>query len=322
MKFLKGIIWSEERRKWLCYDDALIDLVVNSNNFVVPTYDYSDLEIKLNKNFEFTKQVINHFPLANEGDNHLDLRNRMIQDINSNLEKAIGVFRNSFIDKILAIKQTSGSINIAAPITESILESNWAFANIDIAESIDYSDLTLMLDDSQSIKSRLLREEFIKNLASKFEEKDRFYKLALLSVGVNALISTTLHSFIKVMANYNYESLIIRKYFYSNGIKHLERVCSQDAVIGGNKIKVGEKLRLYVGGYEQGNYLDSQKMKNFFAIGSDHACIGMNYSLSIWKELIGVFRDNFSDMQIVGFDYRSNDGIFNFPTNIFVEYSK
>lgn len=322
MKFPKGIIWSEERRKWLCYDDALINQVLDSNHFVVPSYDYSDLEKKSNKNFNFTKQVINHFPLANEGANHLDLRNRMIQDVNTNLVNAIGVFGESFREKILAIKQTSEPINIATPIIESILESNWTFANIDIGEDIDYSDLTLMLDDSQSIKSRLVREEMIKMIALKIEEKDRFYKLALISVGVNALISTTLHSFIKVLTNYDYESLISRKYFYSNGIKHLERVCSQDTVVGGIEVKAGDKLRLYVESYEHANHLDSQKMKNFFAIGSEHACIGMNYSLSIWKELIGVFRANFSDMQIVSFDYRSNDGIFNFPTKVFVEYSK
>ena len=322
MKFSKGIIWSEERRKWLCYDDALIDAVLNSNHFVVPTYDYSDLEKKFDKDFSFTKQVINHFPLANEGANHLDLRNRMMQDVNTNLVNAIGIFRESFRERVLAIKQSSGPINIATPIIESILESNLTFANIDLGEDIDYSDLTLMLDDSQSIKSRLVREKLIKILALKLEEKDRFYKLALMSVGVNALISTTLHSFIKVLINYDYESLIGRKCFYSNGIKHLERVCSHDTVVGGNEVKAGDKLRLYVESYEHGNHRDSKKMKKFFAIGSNHACIGMSFSLSVWKELTGVLQDNFEDMRIVSFDYRSNDSIFNFPVKVFVEYSK
>jgi len=44
MKAPEKITWSDERQKWLCYDDQLIDAVINSNHFVVPSYDYSDLE--------------------------------------------------------------------------------------------------------------------------------------------------------------------------------------------------------------------------------------------------------------------------------------
>jgi hypothetical protein len=322
MKSPERIIWSNERKKWLCYDDKLIDVVFNSKYFVVPTYDYSDVETKFNKNFEFTKQVISHFPLANDGDAHLYLRERMSHDVNTNLRKAINVFKENFENKITTLVQTSGAINIATPIIQSILESNWVFANIDLEESIDYSDLTLMLDDSQSIKSRLFREEFIKLIASKVEEKDRFYKLALISVGVNALISTTLHSFIKVLTNYDYNNLISRKYFYSNGIKHLERVCIQNTVLGEKEIKVGERLRLYVESYEHANLVDSQINRKFFAAESNHSCIGMSYSLSIWKELIKLIQNNFTDLRIINFDYRSNDAIFNFPINVYVEYSK
>lgn len=322
MRFSEKIIWSEERHKWLCYDDKLIDFVINSNCFVVPNYDYSDLEKKSNKNFELTKKIIGHFPLANEGDTHLSLRDRMANDINTNLRKAINIFKESFERKISSFTESSGLINIADPITKSILESNWIFANIDIGESIDYSDLTLMLDDSQSIKNRVLREEFIKLLASRMEEKDRLYKLALISVGVNALISTTLHSFIKVLTNYDYHTLISRKYFHSNGIKHLERVCIMDIFVGEKQIKVGERLRLYVENYDYTNLSDSEMNKKFFLAESNHSCIGMSYSLSVWKELIKIIQKNFINLQIIKFDYRSNDAIFNFPTSIYVEYSK
>jgi hypothetical protein len=179
-----------------------------------------------------------------------------------------------------------------------------------------------MLDDSQSIKSRVAREKFIKLISSEISEEDRFYKLALISVGVNALISSTLHSIIKTLTNYDFNNLITRKYFASNGIKHLERVCIQRSIIGGKEISQGEKLRLYVDVYETANLAEPQMNKKFFAAGSSHSCIGMSYSLSIWKEMIKIISNHFNDMRLLNYDYRVNDGIFNFPTNIYIEYSK
>lgn len=322
MKAPEKITWSDERQKWLCYDDQLIDAVINSNHFVVPSYDYSDLEKKFSKNFEYTKQVIKHFPLANEGDSHLEMRKRMSSDINLNLKKAIKVFGDSFDKKISSIDKSLGVTNIAKPLIESILESNLVFADIKFEDNFDYSDLTRMLDDSQSIKSRVVREEFIKFIVSKISEEDRFYKLALISVGVNALISSTLHSFIKILTNYDFNTLINEKYFSSNGIKHLERVCIQKSIVGGKEISPGNKLRLYVESYERANLTELQMNKKFFATESHHSCIGMSYSLSIWKEFIKIIASHFSEMHLISFDYRCNDGIFHFPTNVYVGYTK
>jgi len=316
------ITWSDERKKWLCYDDNLIDIVLNSDNFIVPTYDYSYLEKKFSKSFEHTKQVIKHFPLSNEGVTHLHLRKKMHSDVNLNLKDAIKVFVDCFESKISLINNSDGVMNLAPLLINSILKSNLVFAGVELEDNFDYSDLTLMLDDTQSIKSRIEREEFIKSISKKIYGDDKFYKLALMSVGVNALISSTLHSVIKVLSNSDFDSLIKRKYFISNGIKHLERLCIQKTILGEKEINSGEKIRLYVECYENANLQELQMNKKFFASESQHSCIGMNYSLTIWKEMINIISTQFSDMRLMNYDYRNNDGIFHFPTNIYVEYSK
>ena len=73
--------------------------------------------------------------------------------------------------------------------------------------------------------------------------------------------------------------------------------------------------------YEQAGLSDVQMNKKFFAADSPHACIGFSYSLSIWKELMTILKNNFSDLRLLGFDYRANDAIFNFPTHIRLEYT-
>lgn len=322
MKSLEKIIWSDERQKWLCYDTKLIDQIIISNHFRVPSYDYSELEERFSKNFEFTKKIIKHIPLASEGETHIEMRSKMSSSISLNLKNANKVFCNSFKNKIITLDTPSGVTNIARPLIESILESNLVFADIEIEDNFDYSDLALMLDDSQSIKSRVAREDFIKLIASKINGEDRFYKLALISVGVDALIGSTLHSLIKILTNYDFNDLIRRKCFVSNGLKHLERVCIQGTIVDGKKISPGEKLRLYVEAYEHVNLTELQMNKKFFATEGHHACLGMAYSLNVWNEMISILSTHFTDMRILNFDYRSKDGIFHFPTNIYVEYSK
>lgn len=316
------IVWSVERRKWLCYDDRLIDIVLESDRFVVPTYDYAALEEKLARKFEFTKRVIGNMPLANEGAAHLQLREKMSSDINAKLKEAIAAFDDNFGTRISAqAAAPSGVIDIAVPVMKSILESNRVFTGIELEHDTDYSSLTLMLDDSQSIKSRVAREEFIKSIILRNPD-DGFYKIALLSIGVNALIGSTLHSLIKILTNHGFATLLGTQHFASNAIKHLDRACIDDAVVGDRVIRRGDNVRLYVAGYERANLQGAQLNKKFFGMGSSHSCPGMKYSLSVWRAAVQVISTNFRDLRLVDFGYRPNDGIFNFPTRVVLEYTR
>lgn len=316
------LIWSNEKSKWLCYDDQIIDFVLGSDAYSVPSYDSSSLENRLGLNFPYSRSVISQMPISQEGKRHTELRHKMRSDIFSNTQEAIQTFKYSLEDYFARITQVSGKIDLADPIITSILKSNLILAGINLKESINYSDITLILDDSQSIKKRILREEFIKNISKEVDLDDSTYRLALLTIGVNALISTALHSIIKILTNYDYTHLKTQKYFSSTGIKHLERVAIKANSLGGHEIKPGDQIRLFVGNYEKSSIPDAQMNKKFFAVETSHSCIGMNYSLHIWNELIKIFDDNFKNIELVNFHYRKSDGIFNFPTSLIIKYTK
>lgn len=146
---MNPIVWSVERQKWLCYDDRLIDVVLESARFVVPTYDYAALEQKLGRRFAFTQGVIGRMPLAKEGPVQLELRERMAADINAKLKDATAVFEEVFASRIAApAADPSGVMDIAAPLMHAVLESNRVFTGLEFDEGTDYSNLTLLLDDS------------------------------------------------------------------------------------------------------------------------------------------------------------------------------
>lgn len=167
----------------------------------------------------------------------------------------------------------------------------------------------------------MAREDFIQAIAHRNPD-DSFYRIALLSIGVNALIGSTLHSLVKILTNHGFASLASTKHFVSNAIKHLERVCVDDAVVGGQVIRRGDKVRLYVEGYEHANLEGAQLNKKFFGMNSSHACLGMRYSLGVWRAAVRTLSTTFSDLRLVDFGYRKNDGIFHFPTRVVVEYAR
>ena len=74
---------------------------------------------------------------------------------------------------------------LGALVIKSILKSNLTLADLSYVDAIDYSDFTLLLDDLQSIKSRIEREKNIGTFYSNLKHDDAFYKIALITVGVS-----------------------------------------------------------------------------------------------------------------------------------------
>lgn len=331
MKPSQGLCWSPGRKKWLCHDAALIDQIIASDGFVVPAYDYAELEERLDQGFPATRAVIRHFPLAHEGDAHQALRQRMTLDVTANLKEAINVFVDRLEAGVAAMSLPRGEADIARPLIDAVLASNLVLAGVCLPEGLDYSDLTLMLDDSQSLKNRVRREAFIRSLSvqmkagpgqADMDESHIPYKLALISVGVNALISSVLHSLIHVLTHRGVQGLGDAKFFPLTGIKRLERVCVRAVHLQGHDVLPGDRVCLHVAVHAQDGRSDLVRNRAFFALDSPHACIGMNYSLSIWKATTRILVDHFREMRVLGFDLRPHDGVFDFPNRIRVEYCR
>lgn len=320
MKPIEKLRWSPDHRKWLCHDDVLIDQILASDCFEVPSYDYAELETKTGRAFPLSNQVIRHFPLANEGEVHQALKARMNLDVQTNLKAAIATFDSGLQERLAALGDTRGETDIAQPLIEAVLASNLVLAGVSLPAGVDYSDLTFMLDETQSIKSRLRREAFAQSLSNQMDECDQPYKLALISVGVNVLLSSLLNSLIKILANQGFQGLSDAKFFSAMGIQYLERVCVRPVQIGGRDVQPGDRVRVYMTAYERADLTDMARNRRFFAVDTPHACIGMSYSLNIWKAATKALMTHFTDLRLTGFDLRPQDRVFQCPQSIRVEY--
>jgi hypothetical protein len=193
-------------------------------------------------------------------------------------------------------------------------------ANIKIDSDFDYSDFTLMLDDTQSVRRIIKREGNIQDFLTNLDFDDKAFKVAVISIGINPLVSSILNSIIKILSNRNFAYLKKSKLLYATGIKNIERICVSNACIKGVEFKVGERIKLMSNTYEASNLSELEINKKFFISGTNHACQGMAFSLHIWKHAVRILGEYFTNLQIVSVEYRQDDGIFLYPKNLYVSY--
>lgn len=314
------MIWSDVQKKWICYDNTLNDIILKSPDFQVLDYNLEDFKKRFSVALPLTEGVLKILPLAHEGQQHKELRKEMQIEIERNSQKGIEIFKREFKTQINNADYSLQTFDLAKILIDSILRSNLALANINLNNDFDYSDFTLILDDTQSVNQRKKREQKIKEFLDEIGAEAKLPKIALMVVGVNALISSTLNSIINILQNKNFEYLKNRKFFYSTGIKSLQRICTSNAKVGNILIKKGEIVKLMSIPYDDLNLSELQINKKFFVSDTSHACQGMAFSLHVWKEMVKVLDDKFSDLHLSSFRFRNNDGIFDFPTELNVKF--
>ena len=258
------ITWSKEINKWVCYDDSIIEQVLGSGKFEVPGFDLKKYEDRFSIELPLTKEIMGQFPLSNEGSIHKELRKKMMSYIEKNSQLGVDIFITEFQKRLSRIDFTSNTFDLGKILIDSILKANLALANIKLDSNFDYSDFPLMLDDTQSVRRILKRESNIHDFLNDLDSDDKVFKVAVISIGINPLVSSILNSIIKILSNENFEYLKKSKFFYATGIKNIERICISNACINEVKFKVGERIKLMSSEHKFSNLSDLEINRKFF----------------------------------------------------------
>jgi len=315
-----NMVWSDVQKKWICYDNSMTDIVLKSPDFRVLNLNYEGFKNRFSVALRLTEGVLRNLPLVHEGPSQEELRKEMKIEIERNSQKGIDIFKWEFKTALNNVNYSLQTFDLAKILINSILKSNLALANINLNKDFDYSDFTLILDDTQSVNQRKRRENKIKEFLDEIDAEVKLSKIALMVIGVNALISSILNSIINILQNKDFEYLKNRKFFYSTGIKSLQRVCISNTQVGGFLVKKGEIIKLMSIPYDDLNLTELQINKKFFGSETSHACQGMAFSLHVWKEIVKVLGKKFSELHIASFRYRNNDNIFAFPTELNLKF--
>jgi hypothetical protein len=188
---------------------------------------------------------------------------------------------------------------------------------------LDFSDIGMMFDDKISIKKRLEINRYLSKVLDDFppemSREERIFHLALLAVGSSSLLGSISDSLLLTLKCYpkgNFKNLSLKRDLPASGISLVERIATEDSKISNITIYKDQRVQLFV---ESAGYQDKhlpEYSKTYFAASTRHVCPGMSYSLDVWR----VFSETLSTLDIayelLDFQYRIGDSVFNFPTSI------
>lgn len=314
------IRYSNLLKRWLCFDRTAIQEILLSQNFEVHSYDLTEIANRFQVDLRISQEILKYLPLSHEGNEHVSLRKKYIEFINLNIKPALEHFRK----QILEIKFKPGIIDLIPHLHSAIMESNAVLAGLNPRiTDINFVDVGLIFDDTTSLKKRLAINKIFENLINQapfnITHEQKIFRVALLTVGVNALLGAISESLLN--------TLLIQPKGYLNkvlwedqmpgaGIAILERTAKEDIKIYGYDILAGQTIRCYVEnlGYESGKNIKFHL--GYFAAPSRHSCPGMKYSLEIWRIIKENLFTTQNHYELIDYKYRSYDPVFNFPTQI------
>ena len=323
-----NIYWSDSFQRWLCFDKTLIDQILNDDTFRVHDFDIDRLTSRFNLDLKISSEILKLFPLAHEGDIHQELRKKFTIEINKNQKNALEVFRTEIQLVVQKIQNDyiNKEIDLIDLIHIAIKKSNAVIAGIPNLSNINFSEIGRVLDDKTAIRKRIEINDYFLNvldeMPSEMSHEAKIFHLALLAVGSSSLlgsISDSLLLKLRCSPKGKFTNLSLDDNLPASGVSLLERVATKDIAVSNVRILKDHKIQLYIESAGYQNNPMPQYSTTYFAAPTRHVCPGMKYSLEIWR----IFSESISSLnvsyELIDFNYRTGDSVFNFPTSIRVK---
>jgi len=323
-----NIYWSDSFQRWLCFDKTLIDQILNDDTFRVHDFDIDQLTSRFNLDLKISSEILKLFPLAHEGDIHQELRKKFTIEINKNQKNALEVFKNEIQLVVQKIKNdcVNKEIDLIDSIHTAIKKSNAVIAGMSQLSNLNFSDLSRVLDDKTSIKKRVeinnYLVEVLDEMSSEIPYQDKIFRLATLAVGSSSLLGSLSDSLLLILRctpKGRFTNLSFDFDLPASGVSLLERVANKDISISNIKILKDQKIQLYIESSGYQNNPMPQYSTTYFAAPTRHVCPGMKYSLDMWRILSEAISSLDVSYELIDFNYRTGDSVFNFPTSIRVK---
>ena len=324
-----GIRFSEELRKWVVTSPDLIRQAMYDDAFSVPTYDVTAIIEKLGVDLRSLNELRKYFPLAVEGERHKQLRERFARHVAARSRTALDVLSAEFGGRLaeLAMLPDGESFCLQERLLKPTLRKTvLALADIDPQANFAVEELPLVFDSYLSANRRVKVNAIIGDALAlqpaDLAEDDRYFRVAVVALASNTTLASVSHNIIDRIAEQPDTPLAAIDWgseFTRTGLPLIEKFAVRDAMLGGETIRKGEHIRLFIesdGVAPDGTHSYSDV---FFAVGP-HKCVGMNFSRQLWGRMASGFGAVNRKLRIIEVAEREKDYVFNLPERIRVEF--
>jgi len=318
-----GLWWSQQLRRWMVSEPALVAQVLRSSAFAGFDYGVSAIMSRFGTDLRHLEALSHQFPLAHEGERHRGLRRKFSAEIASNTAAALSAFEQETIaraqDLLAPGNRFCAMRELLAPSTlKAVMQL--AGLGIDPVEGMDA--MPLLFDDTISLGKRIQVNAVVDKLYASIGDgiaaDEKYFRIAIVALSANTLLGSLGESLIQVLSQNRGAALrdiAFDRDFPATGLPLIEKRATRDFQLAQHTIKAGERLRLFLDCAGFGQAAVPAFSELYFAAGR-HKCPGMNFSRRCWKLLAGQLAQSRARLLLVSAGHRRGDNVFNFADKI------
>lgn len=324
-----GIRFSSELKKWVVTSPDLIRQAMHDDAFSVPAYDVTPMIEKFGIDLGALNELRRYFPLAVEGERHRQLREQFARHVATQTRPALDVFTAEFgarLAELAALPDGESFCLHGRLLKPTLRKTVLALAAIDPGADFAVEELPLLFDSylsaSRRVKVNAVIRDALATLPSDLADEERYFRVAVVALGSNTTLATVSLNVIDRIAEQPDTPLSAIEWgseFTRTGLPLIEKFAVRDATLGGQLIRKGEQLRLFIESESVSPDGTHSYSDVFFAVGA-HKCVGMNFSRQLWHRVGSGFGAVNRKLRILEVAEREKEYVFNFPERIRVEF--
>jgi hypothetical protein len=301
------------------YDDA----------FSVPSYDVTPMIEKLGVDLRSLNELRKYFPLAVEGERHKQLRERFARHVAARSRPALDVLSAELGGRLAELADLPDEEPFCLQerlLKPTLRKTVLTLADIDPDADFAVEELPLLFDSYLSANRRLKVNAIIRDalatLPFDLAEEEKYFRVAVVALASNTTLASVSHNILERIAAQPDTPLAAIDWgseFTRTGLPLIEKFAVRDAMLGGQLIRKGEHVRLFIeseGVAPDGSHSYSDV---FFAVGP-HKCVGMNFSRQLWGRVASGLGAVNRKLRVLEVAEREKDYVFNLPERIRVEF--
>lgn len=324
-----GIRYSGELRKWVVTSPDLIRQAMHDEALSVPDYDLSEVISRANADLHCLNELKNYFPLAKEGEPHMALRERFARHVSSRTRPALDIFTAKFdehLGKLAALPDGEAFCLYLELLRPSVRKAVLSLADLDTDLEFDVESLPQLFDSYLSVSRRRKINDLVRDILSALPDgmspDERYFRVAVVALASNTILSTLALNAVDRLRSepgISLKDIAWGSDITITGLPLIEKHALKDTLLGGQTIRKGERVRLFI---EAGGVSADGKpgySELFFAVGP-HKCVGMSFGRQIWSRFAASVRRLDRKLRLIEVRDRECDYVFNFPERIQVEF--
>jgi cytochrome P450 len=324
-----GIRYSNDLKKWVVTSPDLIRQAMYDDAFSVPSYDVTPMIEKLGVDLRSLNELRKYFPLAVEGERHKQLRERFARHVAARSRPALDVLSAELGGRLAELADLPDEEPFCLQerlLKPTLRKTVLTLADIDPDADFAVEELPLLFDSYLSANRRLKVNAIIRDalatLPFDLAEEEKYFRVAVVALASNTTLASVSHNILERIAAQPDTPLAAIDWgseFTRTGLPLIEKFAVRDAMLGGQLIRKGEHVRLFIeseGVAPDGSHSYSDV---FFAVGP-HKCVGMNFSRQLWGRVASGLGAVNRKLRVLEVAEREKDYVFNLPERMRVEF--